>query len=152
VANGVGALEQTRKASTTSPTVSRPCGFGALAFNTTGSFNLANGFEALGENTEGNDNTAEGHLALYHATGSANVGVAVAAGENVEGSGNVEIANRGTSTDENTIRIGASQTRAFMAGIFGTPLSGLICNVGVSSEGQLGCVTGAGRTNRSDRA
>ena len=133
VATGAGALE-----SNTEGFFNTASGIAALGSNTTGLFNLASGAEALAENTEGNDNTAEGHLALSHAKGSGNVGVGAAAGENVEGSGNVEIANRGTSGDENTIRIGETQTRAFMAGIVGvTGLTG--CFVKATSDGQLFC-------------
>ncbi len=69
------------------------------------------------------------------------------AGFNEEtGSNNIIISNEGVGTDEGTIRIGTEgkQTRAFLAGIQSTSISG--CTVQVTVEGQLGCNPAAGAT------
>ena len=58
------------------------------------------------------------------------------------GSANIDIGNEGVAGDDHTIRIGGDigagpQTRAFIAGIRGVPISGGV-PVGVNSSGQLG--------------
>jgi hypothetical protein len=113
----------------------------ALFSNTEGHRNLASGFEALFANTTGNENVADGVLALTkNTTGSANVALGASAGKNLTiGSHNVDIANEGVEAEEGTTRIGTEgkQTKAFIAGISATEVSG--CFVQVTKEGQLGC-------------
>jgi hypothetical protein len=110
-------------------------GPGALAANLTGSYNTATGDQALYNNTNGNWNvgigpntlqyntsgslnTAIGNQALYSVTtGQNNIGVGYNAGfYTTTGSQNIEIGNSGTSSDNNIIRIGASQTATYLAG------------------------------------
>jgi len=113
-------------------------GVDALLSNTTGGGNTANGFQALFSNTTGNNNTAIGGGALFHnTTGSVNVAVGDFAGGNLTtGDANIDILNPGVAGETNTIRIGLTQTRTFIAGIFGTNVSG--STVVVNSDGQLG--------------
>jgi Chaperone of endosialidase len=118
----------------------------ALDFNTSGSDNTAAGTGALYSNTNGNFNTAVGYTALYNNTNaSQNIALGYQAGYNITtGSGNICIGNPGTATDANTIRIGTTQTRAFMAGIesvavpLGTP-------VYVGTNNQLGITVSSAR-------
>ena len=122
-------------------------GEGSMQHNTTGSQNTATGGAALGNNTTGFYNTAVGASALlYNSTGSYNIAVGGLAGSQLgqyvavpktSMSNNIFIGNVGVETDQqDTIRIGGTQTRAFMAGISGTAVSG--STVLVSSSGQLG--------------
>src|SRR5205823_5794887 len=89
----------------------------------TGDNNTANGYLALFSNTTGHNNIALGDLAGFDLT---------------TGSYNINISNAGVPAESGTIRIGTPtiQTRAFIAGIGGTSLSGL--PVVVASGGQLG--------------
>jgi hypothetical protein len=102
------------------------------------------GDSALDYNTTGGNNTAVGTNALvYSTTGSSNIAVGYEAGTSVTtGSNNIEIGSPGTATDNNIIRIGVEgrQAKAFIAGIYNTPLTGNA--VFVTSSGQLG-VTGS---------
>jgi hypothetical protein len=93
-------------------------GYWALYFNTTGSRNTANGYKALVSNTTGNNNTADGYQALNsNTTGSNNIALGYQAGYNITtGRSNIAIGNMGLATDNNIIRIGSSQTQAFIAG------------------------------------
>ena len=123
-------------------------GKNALQSNIEGSFNVATGEEALYSNTEGGSNIADGTFALHsNTTGEANVGLGDGAGsELTTGSNNVDISNGGVAGEGRTTRIGTegTQTRAFVAGIYGKTPAGSVCDVGVNSEGQLGCgVAGA---------
>lgn len=133
-------------------------GFAALYRNITGSDNVASGFEALELNTEGSGNTTSGWGALFsnttgsdnvasgigalggNTTGSSNVALGQFAGFGLTtGSNNIDISNGGSGSEDGTTRIGTEgkQSRAFVAGIFPTQLTG--CFVQVTSEGQLGC-------------
>jgi len=98
-----------------------------LSSNLTGNFNTAIGELSLQANT-GSNNIAEGYLAGYYLT---------------TGSNNIDIGNRGAAAEGNTIRIGAAQTATYIAGIYGTPVTG--SPVYVSSTGQLGVVTSSER-------
>ena len=132
----------------------------ALNSNTTGSRNVAVGPKAMYSNTTGHDNTAIGNRGLYHnlsgshntavgdraathATGSHNVSLGFGAGSDVTGNNNIMISNAGYGGDSETIRIGAqgTQTTAYLAGIYGSPLAGSA--VVVTSSGQLGVASGA---------
>ncbi|MEZ5290564.1 MAG: hypothetical protein R2745_05750 [Vicinamibacterales bacterium] len=127
-------------------------GVSSLVFNTVGSSNTASGYSALVFNTTGSDNTAVGADALaFNDTGASNVAVGRRAGYNAQGSHTVFLGANvlGTTADANTIRIGLpydgntgeGQTQTFIAGIFGTPLSGPATQVFVDANGQLGTLT-----------
>jgi Chaperone of endosialidase len=113
-------------------------GFQALFNNATGSQNTANGLDALNSNTTGSDNTANGVRALWtnttgryntanglaalrdNTTGDYNIALGFQAGLNITtGSNNIDIGNSGVASDSSTVRIGAGQTRTFIAGIHG---------------------------------
>ena len=109
-------------------------GYQALYSNTSGGENTAVGYQALYSNTDGNDNTANGWYALYANTdgyentaigmqalsfnteGSGNIALGAGAGENITGDNNIDIGNGGTSSDNNIIRIGTSQTATYLTG------------------------------------
>jgi hypothetical protein len=114
-------------------------GMQALFSNTTGQRNSALGVNALYSNTTGNYNSALGVNALMHnTTGSSNIALGNAAGTNLTtGSGNIEIGHTGVAAEANTIRIGTSQTRAFMAGVKNAVTSAGV-PVYVNASGQLG--------------
>jgi hypothetical protein len=120
----------------------------ALDANNTGNSNTANGYQALLSNTTGSNNTAIGGGALFHnTTGSVNVAVGDFAGGNLTtGDVNIDILNPGVAGESNTIRIGVTQTRTFIAGIFGTNVSG--STVVVNSDGQLGVAASSRRFKR----
>jgi hypothetical protein len=114
-------------------------GAAALLFNATGNNNTANGGDALSSNTTGGDNTAIGSVALLHnTTGSFNIALGAAAGFSLTtGNSNIDIGNAGVAGESNTIRIGSTQTRAFIAGILGNGPFG--CDVTIDAvTGQLG--------------
>jgi trimeric autotransporter adhesin len=144
-------------------------GFGAGFSNTTGSENVFSGYEAGYSNTTGSRNVFSGENAGYiHATGDYNVFSGFGAGENnTSGSGNTYIGayagnnhksgnnnlylgNSGCDfpcTESSTIRIGGDgglgygpQTKAFIAGIYGSTSSGGI-PVYINSNGRLGTTT-----------
>jgi trimeric autotransporter adhesin len=121
-------------------------GAGALQrANATG--NTAIGASALFYNTAGTYNTAIGSSALSGTGGSHNIGIGDSAGHNVgTGSYNIEIGNAGDTvpSETHTIRIGTQgrQTRTFIAGISGVPVTGNA--VVVTASGQLG-VTASSR-------
>lgn len=114
-------------------------GFDSLYNNTTGSYNMGQGPQALYANTIGSANCAIGVNALVaNTTGSNNIGIGPNAGLKLTtGSNNIDIGNQGVAAESNTIRIGTSQTQAYMAGVHGATVSGGM-PVYVSSNGQLG--------------
>src|SRR5262249_25109397 len=72
-------------------------------------------------------------------TGSSNIAIGHSAGTSLTtGTNNIDIGNFGVAAEANTIRIGNSQTSAFIAGISGTTLSGTTLPVVINSSGQLG--------------
>jgi hypothetical protein len=109
----------------------------ALESNTVGSFNTASGFQALLSNTNGAHNTANGYGALFKniggsfntalgdealdvlAGGTNNIALGYLAGNNFNAneSSNIDIGNPGVTGENNTIRIGSSQTQAYIAGV-----------------------------------
>jgi len=141
-ADGVDALVNNTGSNNTATGVS------ALFSNTIGGGNTAKGFQALLNNTTGNNNTAIGGGALFNNTsGSVNVAVGDFAGGNLTtGDVNIDILNPGVAAESNTIRIGVTQTRTFIAGIFGTNVSG--STVVVNSDGQLGVAASSRRFKR----
>ena len=121
----------------------------ALQSNTTGAENTGLGAFALATNTTGKNNTAEGSGALANATtGSNNVAIGFDAGLNLKSGGNNIIIGAnvpGTASDANAIRIGkqGTQKSTFLAGVFGTPVTG--STVVVNSTGKLGVATSSAR-------
>jgi hypothetical protein len=141
------------------------CGRFALPFNTSGSGNTASGVGALFASSTGNQNVAIGQNALIanttasantaigwealkaNTTGTSNIAVGFQAGALLNTGGfNIDIGNFGNAADTDTIRIGASQTRAFIAGIRGVTTgvaNGL--TVVIDSNGQLGTTSSSRR-------
>ncbi len=123
-------------------------GADALASVATGSNNIGVGDTALQYAVESN-NTAVGVFALDDlVTGTFNLALGASAGGNLTaGSGNIYIRNFGTSAEDDTTRLGSSQTRAFIAGIRGatTGQPGAV-NVVIDAFGQLGTVSSSRRT------
>jgi hypothetical protein len=120
-------------------------GVQALFNNNTGYFNVASGVSALSTNVDGHDNTAEGFRALQQNTGSNNIALGSNAGGNLTtGINNIDIGNVGKAGEGSTIRIGKSQNKTFIAGIYGkTVASGV--GVIIGSNGQLGTVQSSAR-------
>lgn len=120
-------------------------GTAALYANTTGNYNVALGYEALDANVHGGNNVAVGANALLALNGNGNIALGFNAGRNTtSGNSNIYIGHPGIKGAESkVIRIGIGQTKAFMAGIAGTPLSG--ATVVVRSNGQLGVVASSAR-------
>ena len=116
-------------------------GVGALNSNTTGGSNTAVGFQALFGVTTANNNTAVGANALGNASGAGNTALGRLAGYNItSGTNNIDIGNNPPGNESNTIRIGSTQTRAFLAGVNGVTVSSGTA-VYIDSNGQLGTVT-----------
>jgi len=122
-------------------------GVSALAENSNGSNNTAFGFNTLFDNLGGSENTAVGAEALRSSSsGSNNIALGYLAGYNlINGSYNIDIGNEGLPNEGNTIRIGTqgpgtntldTQTRAFVAGIYGAAVAGV--PVYIDAAGQLG--------------
>ena len=127
----------------------------ALLSNTTGFYNTASGVHALRRNTIGYGNTADGYAALYgNTTGVYNTGVGYhtflrnPAGQRntalgwgagsflTSGSNNIYLGHPGVASESATLRLGNVQTRAFIKGVVGVPISGL--HVTINAAGQLG--------------
>jgi hypothetical protein len=107
--------------------------------NTSGANNTAAGGGALATNQTGSNNTADGAGALLRTTGSNNIGLGNNAGTNLTaGSNNIDIGNVGVAAESNTTRVGTSgvQTKAFIAGISGTAVTGSA--LVVNGSGQVG--------------
>jgi Chaperone of endosialidase len=163
-ANGVGALINNTTGSNNTAN-----GADALSTNTTGSGNTANGVNTLINNT-GQDNTANGANALLHnitggsntaigagalfgnMTGHDNIALGVFAGLNIStGNNNIDIGNQGFGNESDTIRIGTSQTKAVMAGIYGMTV-GSGTPVYVNQSGLLGTATSSARFKTNIRS
>jgi hypothetical protein len=140
-ASGSGALY-----GNTTADYSTASGYQAL-YNSNGGSNTATGYQALFANTSGGNNTATGlHSLASNTTGSSNVAVGWHAGYNLTtGSNNIDISNVGVAAEGGVIRIGTTgtQTKTYLAGIYGTSVSGSA--VMVSSSGQLGVVVSSER-------
>ena len=123
-ASGYGALNSNNGQSNTA------AGYQAMYANTSGTNNTANGVHALGSNTSGSNNLAEGWHAGYNLT---------------TGSNDIDLGNAGVAAESGAIRIGTAgtQTKAFIAGIYATSVSGSA--VVVNSAGQLGVVVSSER-------
>ncbi len=141
-ANGANALQNN-----TIGVSNTASGSGAMQSNTTGNGNTASGLGALSANTTGNGNTAIGDTALQsNTTGSNNVAIGNLAAVGVSGgnSNNIHIGSLGASADSSVVRIGGTQTSAYIAGISGASVSGGAA-VYVTSSGQLGTVLSSRR-------
>ena len=128
-------------------------GLGAL-FDNQGFGNVAVGQAAL-SSSRNNENVAVGTFALDHLyDGNGNIGVGYFAGDNLAfGSQNIYVGSPGGgSVEDQTIRVGAAQTRTFIAGIRGvTTSSNNAVNVVVDSNGQLGTISSS-RDGKDDIA
>ena len=122
-------------------------GANVLNYNMLGAFNTASGYNAMFLSDSGNFNTAYGPYALENnVVGNNNIAIGYLAGENVNGDNNIDIGNSANVHDNGVIRIGdsATQTKAFIAGIAGTPIApGVV--VGVNANGQLGVKASSAR-------
>jgi uncharacterized coiled-coil protein SlyX len=115
--------------------------------NNTGDSNVGTGWQALIANTVGNANTAIGSNALPRNTsGNDNIAVGTDAGFNLTtGDNNIDIGNNGVADESMTTRIGSAgfQSRVFIAGIIGAPVTG--STVVVNAAGQLGVLPSSER-------
>jgi hypothetical protein len=130
-------------------TIGGSAGYGNTAM---GQFALSDNAQGAAPGDRGSFNTAIGVTALLiNQTGSNNIAEGWYAGRNLtSGDSNIYIGNEGVDGESSTIRIGsqtgipspldgllfAPQTRAFIAGISGTPVNGV--PVKIDSSGQLG--------------
>src|SRR5262249_8038393 len=123
-------------------------GYSTLADNTIGSLNTASGAGALELNTTGVYNTASGGNALlYNTTGSYNIAVGANAGsKQTPGRNNIYAGHPGVAAESTTMRLGQGQTRTFIAGIKGVPVSG--SQVLINSSGQVGILASSARYKR----
>jgi hypothetical protein len=150
--NTAGSLEHESSSNTA-------IGAYALHDNTTGHFNTASGVGALSGNTEGYENTAIGIYALgSNTTGHYNVAIGSTAMRRLDGGSNniaigkdagsqamtgwwnIWVGNVGTSSDGGVIRIGTAgyQSKTWIAGIVGSPLSADAAVVGIQPDGRVG--------------
>jgi hypothetical protein len=113
-----------------------------------GSYNTAYGAQALYFNKNGARNTAIGIGALSGSSGSNgsdNIALGyLAGGDLMTGTKNIDIGNRGFSGDSATIRIGDTQTRAFIAGIHGRTIP-QPATLYTNSTGQIGTIPSSAR-------
>lgn len=124
-------------------------GRGALKNNTIGGDNTAMGNRVMESNTTGRNNTAVGSGALLiNTTGFNNIALGGDAGNQLTtGSFNIYIGSPGgTPAESNTIRIGTSQTKSFIAGIrnVATGVADAF-PVLIDSNGQLGTLNSSRR-------
>jgi hypothetical protein len=126
-------------------------GAGALLLSQAASENTALGTGTLYHDTTGASNTASGFTALFNATtGSYNTAVGAGAGTALTtGSYNTYVGYNvnGAATDAYVTRIGVQNAAAttYVAGIFGTALSGQMAPVMINANGQLGAVVSSER-------
>ena len=114
-----------------------------------GTFNVAIGNSALRNTTTGDHNTAIGARALFRGNptaGSDNIAVGYFAGQNIDSSNNIAIGNPGVASESDTVRIGETQTRTFIAGISNATVTGV--PVLVDANGQLGVATSSRRLKK----
>ena len=103
----------------------------------------ANTFVGIGAgqfNPSGFINTFVGYEAGQVNTGSGNVFVGMQAGiDNATGSSNIYVGNLGATNESGAIRVGVTQSSAYIAGIYGVNIDGV--PVQINSNGQLGAQT-----------
>jgi hypothetical protein len=123
-------------------------GMNALRANENGSANTAVGQGSL-STSDGGSNTAIGQNALNDLdTGNQNIAIGASAGDFLtDGSSNIYLgAPASLATENNTIRLGSGQTRAFIAGTRNvTTANNNAIPVLVDSAGQLGTVSSTQR-------
>jgi len=116
-----------------------------------GSNNTADGYQNLTTLTSGSANSSIGSQGLISlVSGSYNIAIGYQSGSNYTSgeSSNITIGNGGSNGESNTIRIGnqgsgaQQQDTCYIAGIYGTPLTG--SSVVITSSGQLGTGTAIG--------
>jgi hypothetical protein len=120
--------------------VNTATGNGALQANTTGDGNVATGAGALSPNTTGANNVAIGREALHTNTaGAGNVAIGAFAGNGVNGSNNIDIANPGVGGESGKVRIGTDgvQNAVFLAGVWNKATTGPTKAVVVNKNGRL---------------
>ena len=124
----------------------------ALQLTTSGFLNTAFGERALINNISGNQNTAIGSAALINTTGSNNIGLGVGAGglALTSGTNDIYLGAVAPANESNTMRLGQTQTRTFVAGIAGTPVRG--SQVLITSTGELGILASLARYKHDIRA
>lgn len=111
--------------------------------------NCCVGNSCLFECTSGNQNSCFGNQSGNHLTsGAGNCCFGYTSGSSLTtGSGNIYINNVGVNTENDTIRIGTSQTKNYQSGIRGiTTVNNDAIPVLVSSDGQLGTVSSSRKT------
>ena len=137
--------------SNTSGNANTAVGGGALRENAGGKLNSAFGGAALEQNSGGEKNTALGMKALFESTGSNNIAIGWnAGGVLTTGNNNIYLGSGGQASEEsNTIRIGGSQTKAFLAGVATSAVTG--STVVVNGEGQLGTTPSSRRFKKDIR-
>ena len=136
-------------------------GNGALQ-NTTGTANTAVGYLAGRSVTSGTNNTIMGYIAMVNSgaasnctgvgyqsltntTGNSNTAFGYNAGSAITtGTGNLVLDNVGVAAETNTIRIGTSQTTAFVQGIASVTVANRNLVTINTATGQLGSMTSAG--------
>jgi hypothetical protein len=147
---------------TTTGSVNTSVGSGSLSANTTGVGNVAIGNSAMSRNTTSSDNVAVGLNALFfttggsntgvgsnalatNTTGTGNIGLGYFAGSLISsGSNNIDIGNSAPGNESDTIRIGNTQTAAYLAGVSGVTVASGV-QVYIDSNGQLGTLTSSAR-------
>jgi len=147
---------------TTTGSVNTSVGSGSLSANTTGNGNVAIGNSAMSRNTTSGDNVAVGLNALFFTTagsntavgsnalatdttGSGNIAIGFFAGQFISsGSNNIDIGNSAPGNESDTIRIGNTQTAAFLAGVSGVTVASGV-QVYIDANGQLGTLTSSAR-------
>ncbi len=123
-------------------------GYAAMQNTQSGQSNTAAGVGALFANQTGSVNTAIGQEALRNSTANYNTALGYAAGFNATtGTNNLFLGAevRGSSTDTDIIRIGATQTQTFIAGIRGTTVTAGLPMV-IDANGQVGTAPTTGAT------
>jgi hypothetical protein len=117
-------------------------GYSVMPSLTAGAWNVAIGDQALFSTSRGIYNVAIGDKSLYNNTGSSNLALGGGSGFNLTtGSRNIAIGSAGAVGESGTIRIGTTgdQTAAYLAGVYGSPVSGRSnLPVIVDSNGKLG--------------
>ena len=124
-------------------------GTSALSANTTGFGNTALGGASMASNASGIQNTAIGQNSLAQSTGDRNVAIGQSAGGNLTtGSNNIYLGSLvvGAAAESNTMYLGGTQTKAFIAGVRGiTTVNANAIPVMIDSAGQLGTVSSSRR-------
>ncbi len=120
----------------------------------TNNANTAIGYRCLVANVSGLGNTAIGEDTLDGVTsGNENIALGQAAGTAiVTGSSNIDIGNPGFGNESGAIRIGTTQTKAVIVGIFGATIASGGSPVLVNSSGLLGTLTSSARFKQNIRS